>query len=141
MRLLITSLTLILMLSSCDTLEIFNGMSVPVPCNNLIPGYTGRIGCGCPVNENEFMQTYNLLQGYQNSITREEIAEKMIPRQCFSTAQVRRLVGLWQNEITKEDILHYTYPYTHDIDNYVHLQDVFQNSITRQDFVEWCLAR
>jgi hypothetical protein len=140
MRLLITSIALIMMMTSCGTLEVFNGQTIPVPCSNLIPGYTGRIGCGCPVNESQFMQTYNMLQGYSNSITREEMAKKLIPRQCYSTAQVRRLAGLWTNEITREDILYYTYPYTHDIDNYINLQNMFQNSITRQDFAEWCLS-
>lgn len=141
MRLLLSTLSLLLVMSSCQMLEIFNGMSVPAPCDRLIPGYTGRIGCGCPATENDFMQIYNMLESYHNSITREEMAKKLIPRQCFSTAQIRRLGNLWQNELTREDVLYFAYHYTHDIDNYINLQDMFQNSITRQKFAEWCLTR
>lgn len=109
----------------------------PTPIN----GYTGRIGCGHPVNQGQFMEVKNMLASYPNSITRMDIAKQLIPRNCFTTGQVRELAMLWPNSIQRRDFLYMTYYHTYDIDNYYKMEDMFANSITRREFVEWCMAR
>ena len=106
-----------------------------------IGGYTGRIGCGNPVNQAKFLEVKNMLASYSNSFTRFDIAKQIIPRNCFTTAQVREMAALWSNAFDRRDFLYFTYAYTYDIDNYYKMEDMFTNSFTRKEFVEWCMAR
>jgi hypothetical protein len=70
-----------------------------------------------------------------------DVAEQIIPRNCFTTAQIRELAELWSNSITRRDFLYMAYGNTFDIDNYYKLENMFSNSIMRREFVEWCMAR
>lgn len=113
----------------------------PPPPPTPIGGYNGRIGCGCPAGAHKFMEVKNMLTSYNNSITRMDVAEQIIPRNCFTTAQIRELAELWSNSITRRDFLYMAYGSTFDIDNYYKMENMFSNSIMRREFVEWCMAR
>jgi hypothetical protein len=105
------------------------------------PGPIGGGGCPYPMDQNKFMEIKNVLNSERNSILRMDMAKQMIPRYCFTTAQIRELTNIWSSEIDRRDFLYMAYDSTNDVNNYFTLQDIFRNSIYKRDFVNWCMSK
>jgi hypothetical protein len=100
-----------------------------------MPGYTGRIACNWPINENYFESIKDFIAEQPFESRRLAIAKEIVSKNCFTSRQIRHLAALFDFESSKLEFLKFAYSYTYDIDNYFIVMDVldFNDSIKKLD--------
>ena len=94
-----------------------------------MPGYNGPIGCtSLPMSDGDFNEAKTAIGGQGFDETRLTVARQIGDNNCFSTAQVKAIMGLFGFEETRLDFAKYAYGRTHDIGNYYKLNDAFNFS-------------
>lgn len=106
-----------------DTDEpVITPMSDPV---YRMPGYSGPIGCAMPMSDSEFSEAKASIESKGFEESKMTLAKQIGDGHCFSTAQVKGIMGLFGFEETKLEFAKYAYDHTHDIGNYYKVNDAF----------------
>lgn len=90
-----------------------------------MPGYTGPIGCAMPMSDGEFGEAKASIESKGFEESKMTLARQIGDGHCFSTAQVKGIMGLFGFEETKLEFAKYAYDHTHDIGNYYKVNDAF----------------
>lgn len=109
-----------------------SGMSDPLPASEPVadpvyrmPGYSGPIGCYMPMSDGEFNEAKASIESKGFEESKMTLARQIGDSHCFSTAQVKGVMGLFGFEETKLEFAKYAYDHTHDIGNYYKVNDAF----------------
>lgn len=106
-----------------------------------MPGYTGPIGCGMPMSSTEFSEAKKSIESKSFEDTRITVAKQIGRDRCFTTDQVKAIMGVFSFEDSKLDFAKYAYDRTHDIGNYFKLNDAFTFESSVDDLNEFLQAR
>lgn len=106
-----------------------------------MPGYSGRVGCGWPMNDSEFADVKKSIEAKSFEDSKMTLAKQVGANRCFTVAQVKGLMGLFSFEDSKLDIAKYAYERTYDIDNYYKVNDAFTFETSIDDLNEYIQAR
>ncbi len=110
------------------------GAPIPVqPQVVYVPGYTGPIGCPIPMDAGAFANAKNSIANASFESTKKDMAKNIIGNNCFTSSQVRELLGLFDFESTKLEIAKFAYPRTYDKGNYFTVNDVFDFDSSRSE--------
>jgi hypothetical protein len=111
------------------------GDPVPVQQQTIVyvPGYTGPIGCPIPMDPNAFANAKNSIGNANFESTKQDMAKNIIGNNCFTSAQVRELLMLFDFESTKLDIAKFAYSRVYDRGNYFMVNDVFDFDSSRSE--------
>ena len=90
-----------------------------------MPGYSGPIGCTMPMSDSEFSEAKASIESKGFEESKMTLARQIGDGHCFSTAQVKGIMGLFGFEETKLEFAKYAYDRTHDIGNYYKVNDAF----------------
>ena len=90
-----------------------------------MPGYSGPIGCPMPMSDGEFTEAKASIESKGFEESKMTLARQIGDGHCFSTAQVKGIMGLFGFEETKLEFAKYAYDHTHDIGNYYKVNDAF----------------
>jgi hypothetical protein len=90
-----------------------------------MPGYTGPIGCAMPMSDAEFSEAKASIESKGFEESKMTLARQIGDGHCFSTMQVKGIMGLFGFEETKLEFAKYAYDHTHDIGNYYKVNDAF----------------
>ena len=96
-------------------------------------GYSGRVGCPYPMNDNEFSGILGSISRNDFENTKLEMAKQIIGGRCVTSAQVRSVLQAFEFENSRLDFAKFAYKNTYDLDNYYIVNDAFEfeNSKTR----------
>lgn len=106
-----------------------------------MPGYSGRIGCGWPMNDGEFADVKKSIDAKSFEDSKMTLAKQVGANRCFTVDQVKGLMSLFSFEDSKLDIAKYAYERTYDIDNYYKVNDAFTFESSIDDLNEYIQAR
>lgn len=98
---------------------------VPVSEPYRMPGYSGPIGCSMPMNSSEFADAKKSIESKGFEETKMTMAQQIGRDRCFSTEQVKGIMGLFGFEETKLEFAKFAYDRTHDIGNFYRVNDAF----------------
>lgn len=98
-----------------------------------VPGYGGPIGCPIPMDPGAFANAKNSITNASFESTKQDMAKNIIGNNCFTSAQVRELLTLFDFESTKLEIAKFAYPRTYDRGNYFMVNDVFDFDSSRSE--------
>lgn len=98
---------------------------VPEPPIYNMPGYTGPIGCAWPMSPTEFEDAKKSIENKSFEETKMTTAKQVGRDRCFTTDQVKGLMGTFSFEDTKLEFAKYAYERTYDIGNYYKINDAF----------------
>lgn len=106
-----------------------------------MPGYSGPIGCAMPMSDTEFNEAKTSIasKGFEES--KMTLARQIGDGHCFSTAQVKGIMGLFGFEETKLEFAKYAYDRTHDIGNYYKVNDAFSFESSIDDLNNYIKGR
>ncbi len=90
-----------------------------------MPGYSGPIGCAMPMSTSEFADIKASIESKGFEETKMTLAKQVARDRCFSTDQVKGIMGLFGFEETKLEFAKFAYDHTHDIGNYYRVNDAF----------------
>ncbi|HRD54562.1 MAG TPA: DUF4476 domain-containing protein [Flavobacteriales bacterium] len=100
----------------------------PVVEQYRMPGYTGPIGCAMPMSGTEFTDAKKSIESKGFEETRLTVAKQIGRDRCFSTDQVKGIMGVFSFEESKLDFAKWAYERTHDKGNYYKVNDAFSFS-------------
>jgi len=90
-----------------------------------MPGYSGAVGCGWPMDETRFAQVMKSLSEKSFESSKLTIAKQVINNNCLTSDQVKRMMLEFSFEASRLDLAKYAYGFTYDIGNYYLLNDAF----------------
>ena len=93
-----------------------------------MPGYTGPIGCAMPMSSAEFADAKKSIESKPFEETKLTMAKQIGRDRCFSTDQVKGVMGMFNFEESKLDFAKWAYERTHDKGNYYKVNDAFNFS-------------
>jgi len=106
-----------------------------------MPGYSGPVGCGMPMSTTEFNEARKSIESKSFEDTRMTVAKQIGRDRCFTTDQVKSIMGVFSFEDSKLDFAKYAYDRTHDIGNYFKLNDAFTFESSVDDLNKFLQAR
>lgn len=106
-----------------------------------MPGYTGPIGCAMPMSGTEFADAKKSIEGKPFEETKLTMAKQIGRDRCFSTDQVKTIMGVFSFEESKLDFAKWAYERTHDLGNYYKVNDAFNFSSSIDDLNEYIQSR
>ncbi len=120
-------------------------VAVPAPVKEpevyRMPGYSGPVGCGMPMTSTEFDDARKSIESKSFEDTKMTVAKQIGRDRCFTTDQVKAIMGVFSFEDSKLDFAKYAYDRTHDIGNYYKLNDAFTFESSVDDLNEFLQAR
>lgn len=91
----------------------------------VMPGYSGAVGCGWPMDENRFAQVMRSMSEKSFESSKLTVAKQVINNNCLTSDQVKRMMLEFSFEASRLDLAKYAYGFTYDIGNYYLLNDAF----------------
>ena len=108
--------------------DMSDPVTPPAPVDEPVyrmPGYSGPIGCAMPMSDSEFNEAKASIESKGFEESKMTLARQIGDSHCFSTTQVKGIMGLFGFEETKLEFAKYAYDHTHDIGNYYKVNDAF----------------
>lgn len=106
-----------------------------------MPGYTGPVGCAWPMSSTEFADAKQSIESKSFEDSKMTTAKQVGRDRCFTTEQVKGIMGLFSFEDTKLEFAKYAYERTYDIGNYYKLNDVFSFSSSIDELNNYTQSR
>jgi hypothetical protein len=94
-------------------------------------------GCVFPVGGTDFNNMKSSLEKQSFEETKLKMAKDIMRRNCYSTAQIKEMMGLFSFEESKLDLAKYAYDFCTDKNNYYMLNDAFSFSSSVEDLTEF----
>lgn len=91
----------------------------------VMPGYSGAVGCGWPMDETRFAQVMRSMSEKSFESSKLTVAKQVINNNCLTSDQVKRMMLEFSFEASRLDLAKYAYGFTYDIGNYYLLNDAF----------------
>lgn len=127
--------------SSSTGAEITTAKPVKEPEVYRMPGYTGPIGCGWPMSSTEFADAKQGIGSKSFEDSKMTTAKQVGRDRCFTTEQVKGIMGLFSFEDSKLEFAKYAYERTYDIGNYYKLNDAFTFSSSIEELNSYIQSR
>ncbi len=110
-----------------STIEEAEEMAPPVRVAEpyRMSGYSGPIGCAIPMTSAEFADAKSSIESKGFEETKMTMAKQIARDRCFTTEQVKSIMGLFGFEDTKLEFAKFAYDHTHDLGNYYKVNDAF----------------
>lgn len=106
-----------------------------------MPGYTGPVGCAMPMSQTEFNDARKSIESKSFEDSKMTTAKQVGRDRCFTTDQVKGIMGLFSFEDTKLEFAKYAYERTHDIGNYFKVNDAFTFESSIDDLNRYIQSR
>lgn len=106
-----------------------------------MPGYSGPIGCAMPMTASEFAEIKTSIESKGFEETKMTMAKQIARDRCFTTDQVKGIMGLFGFEDTKLEFAKFAYDHTHDIGNYYRVNDAFGFESSIEELTKYIDAR
>lgn len=106
-----------------------------------MPGYSGPVGCGMPMSGTEFADARRSIESQSFEETRMTLARQIGRDRCFTTDQVKGIMGVFSFEDTKLEFAKYAYDRTHDIGNYYKVNEAFTFSSSVDELNKYIQTR
>jgi len=106
-----------------------------------MPGYSGPLGCAMHMNPTEFADARKSIESKGFEETKLTLAKQIGRDRCFTTEQVKSIMGVFSFEESKLDFAKFAYDRTHDIGNYYKVNDAFSFSSSIDDLNEFIQSR
>lgn len=106
-----------------------------------LPGYTGPIGCAMPMSSSEFDDARKSVADKSFEETRLTLAKQIGRDRCFTTDQVKQMMGVFSFEESRLDFAKWAYERTHDKGNYYKVNDAFSFSSSIDELNEHIQSR
>lgn len=106
-----------------------------------LPGYTGPIGCAMPMSSSEFDDARKSVADKSFEETRLTLAKQIGRDRCFTTDQVKQMMGVFSFEDSRLDFAKWAYERTHDKGNYYKVNDAFSFSSSIDELNEHIQSR
>ncbi len=97
--------------------------SDPMPASSSV--MTSASGCSMAMDAGEFNDAKSSISSKSFEDSKMKVAKQVADNNCFSTSQVKELMGLFTYEDSKLDFAKYAYAYTVDKNNYYKINDAF----------------
>ncbi len=106
-----------------------------------MPGYSGPIGCAMPMGGSEFAEAKKGVEAQGFEDTRLTMAKQIGRDRCFSSDQVRSMMGAFSFEDTRLEFAKFAYDRTHDLGNYYKVNEAFSFSSSVDELNEYVGSR
>ena len=102
-----------------------------------MPGYSGPVGCGWPMNDTEFNDAKKSIESKGFEETKMTMAKQIGKDRCFTAAQVKGVLGIFGFEDSRLEFAKYAYERTYDIGNYYKVNDAFSFESSVEELNEY----
>lgn len=106
-----------------------------------MPGYSGPVGCAMPMGGSEFTEAKKGVEAQGFEDTRLTMAKQIGRDRCFSSDQVRSMMGAFSFEDTRLEFAKFAYDRTHDLGNYYKVNEAFSFSSSVDELNEYVGSR
>jgi hypothetical protein len=106
-----------------------------------MPGYSGPIGCGWPMNATEFADARKSIESKSFEESKMTMAKQIGRDRCFTVEQVKGIMDTFSFEDTKLDFAKFAYDRTYDIGNYFKVNDAFTFESSMDDLNTFIQSR
>jgi hypothetical protein len=93
--------------------------------------------CSYPVDNSEFADIKISLNKKTFEDSKLTLAKQIAKSKCFTSAQIRDIMGMYDFEDTRLEFAKYAYEYVYDPDNYYLVNDAFQFEMTIEELDEF----
>ena len=114
---------------------------VPEPPVYHMPGYTGPIGCAWPMSPTEYADAKKSIESKSFEETKMTTAKQVGRDRCFTSDQVKGIMGTFSFEDTKLEFAKYAYERTYDIGNYYKINDAFSFESSVEELNQYTQGR
>lgn len=94
--------------------------------HNVMPGYSGPVGCAYPMSSNDFNSAKTSISSKDFSDSKLTLAKQITKTNCLTSDQAKQIIELFDFEDTRLDYAKFAYGYTYDIGNYYKVNDAFE---------------
>ena len=133
------SFTLIKRKSDID--EILNTIEEVISTDyldlNSVSKYKGKVGCPFAITMDQFDEVKKIIENKEDEEVRYSTAKQLIATNCMFVWHVREILLIFEEEIKKVDLAKYAYSYTHDIESYKLLSDIFNYESSVEELFEY----
>lgn len=123
-----------------QNVQYFAGNGNPNNPNNPNNPGVGNTGCFNPITEADLATMKTTLERSRISSVRNKQYKAIVKGKCFTTAQIKTLVLLFNN-FDRLDLLKYSYEYCSDQQNYYSLSEVLVSSSDVESFAEFLQSK
>jgi hypothetical protein len=106
-----------------------------------MPGYSGRVGCGWPMNTGEFADAKKSIESKSFEDSKMTMLKQIGRDRCFTVDQVKGMMSVFSFEDSKLDWAKFAYDRTYDIDNYYKVNDAFTFESSIDDLNSYIQSR
>lgn len=89
--------------------------------------YSGECGCEPLVSDSQFDKYVYSVSQIKGDDGKMDLIFQLVDKNCFSTAQIMKMVYFIQFEKNRYDVLKNIYPFVFDKDNYLHVKQLLSN--------------
>lgn len=100
--------------------------ATPASKPNVLPGYSGPIGCPHPMSETDFQTAINSIKSKSFEDSKLSIAKQITGSNCLLSSHVKDIMKTFSFESTRLEFAKFAYKYTYDKGNYFKVNDAFQ---------------
>lgn len=129
--------------SSSGDVSNMNNMSEPAqptqsqPDRYNMPGYNGPYGCNWPAGDGDFNSVKQSIKSKTFRDDKITVYRQILRSKCFTTNQVKEIVGLFTFEDDKVEVAKMSYDKTFDQGNYYKINDAFTYSSSIDELNEY----
>ena len=107
------------------------------PSRYNMPGYSGPYGCDWPASSSEFNSVKSSIESKTFRDDKLTVTKQILRSKCFTTDQVKEMIGLFTFEDDKVEVAKMAYPKTFDQGNYYKINDAFTYSSSIDELNEF----
>lgn len=96
-----------------------------------------NLKCTVPISDTQFNFIYNSVNKAKNEFAKLEVAKKETVMNCFSTAQIKKIMNIFVHDREKMDFIYAAYSVVTDKENYPTLANDIQFNENKNDFLKF----
>lgn len=106
-----------------------------------IPDYNGMIGCSKLVDSFQFESIKSSIEEKEFEDSRLKSCKQNIAGKCMSTDQIKSILKLLSYEESRLEVAKFAFEYTHDIENYHLLNEVFSFGSSKKELEQYLKSK
>jgi len=126
--------------SGVYTPDVITTQPQPTAMYYQMQGYGGIIGCPWPMNDGAFAQAAASIGNQDFEQNKLQVAKQIVGSNCLTSAQVRKVMDVFDFEQSKLDFAKFCYGHTYDVQNYFVVNDAFDFSTSVTDLNNYIAA-
>lgn len=97
--------------------------------------------CGLPLSDRSCYEFYGHLKGLTFDNNRVQTAKDAVRRDCFSSSQIKMLLGAFTYESSRLEFAKYAYDFVYDRGVYAIVREGFTNSLSGDELMQYVRGR